>query len=80
MSNKNPELDQIDFEDDLINMAPLQVEEPEAKVQEEKKENEVAVNTKPEAGSGGPEIAPVETQDERDKRSVFVKNVHYSST
>jgi len=32
MSNKNPELDQIDFEDDLINMAPLQVEEPEAKV------------------------------------------------
>ena len=42
-------------------MAPLQVEEPEAKVQEEKKENEVPVNTKPEAGSVGPEIAPVET-------------------
>jgi hypothetical protein len=61
MSNKNPELDQIDFEDDLINMAPLQVEEPEVKPTEEKKENEVEVNTKTEGGSGGPEISPAET-------------------
>lgn len=84
MSTKiNPELDKIDYDDDLLNLGPLPPgDEPEVKASEEKKENEGQVNSKPaeNAGSGGPEIAPVESQDERDKRSVFVKNVHYTAS
>ena len=60
--NKNPELDLLDFDDDVVNLAPLKTEDPVDKVGEEKKESELAA--KPSgaaAGSGGPEIAPVET-------------------
>ena len=59
--NKNPEEEElINFEDDLANLAPIPQpsEEPVVKDLEEKKQNDRKANDA--AGSGGPEIAPVE--------------------
>jgi hypothetical protein len=60
--NKNPELDLLDFDDDVVNLAPLKSEDPVEKVGEEKKESELAARPSDAAtGSGGPDISPVET-------------------
>jgi len=57
---------------DFVN---LDIEEPFAELPEESNPNPEA---KPE-GESGPQTAAVASEDDRDSRSVFVKNVHYAA-